>query len=183
MAAKKPQIRLNNDIKKAVHSGNGYEDYMTVYQFLKCKQDMLTRALRRIKHRMEDFYYDGGEVFQEDDSTFHASRAGVDLRIVYDGEGDVTEYTVTGIKKKSHVAERILYQFLDELFVPFFENAIAVTEEQLKNLDNDNTLRGLCELRDLIRKDTYLTTAAISGLDIMSEEYRDNLIGLMEDDE
>ena len=51
MAAKKPQIRLNNDIKKAVHSGNGYEDYMTVYQFLKCKLDMLTRALRRTAGR------------------------------------------------------------------------------------------------------------------------------------
>lgn len=183
MAAKKPQVRFNNDLRKAVHSGDGYSDYMTVYQFLVQKLNGMKDLLRRSKHFIQDFYLEGGEVRQEDKGVFHASIDGVDLRIVFDGDGDVSEYSVTGIKRKKDVAKRILNLFFYEHLIPMVEDIILTTEEQLKDMDNDNTLRGLSELRDIIRGDKYLTSMVVSGVEIATEEDRNELFSLLEDDE
>ena len=184
MTAKKPQIRLNRDLKKAIHSGNGYDDYMTVYQFQMQKLALIRTTLKKVKHRIEDFFLDGGEICREDDiDVFHATLDGVDLRVVYDEDGDVSDYSITGMKGKGDVAKRILNMFFDEHLISILGDIISVTDEQLKDMDNDNTLRGLFELRDIIRGDKYLTAAAISGIDIATEEDRNELFGLMEDDE
>ena len=169
-AAKKPQAKLNRELKKAVHSGDGYDDYMTVYQFQQQKLAMVRNALRRAKHRIDDFFYDGGEILQTEENEFRAAIDGVELRVVYDDDGDVSEYSITGMKGKSQVAKKILNLFFDEHLIPIFEDIILLTDEQLKNMDNDNTLRGLFELRDIMRSDKYLTAAAISGLDIAMED-------------
>lgn len=170
MAAKKPQAKLNRELKKAVHSGDGYDDYMTVYQFQQQKLAMVRNALKRAKHGIDDFYYDGGEIIQGADNVFIAVMDGVELRVVYDKDGDVSDYSITGMKGKSQVAKRILNLFFDEHLIAIFEEIIKLTEEQLKNMDNDNTLRGLFELRDIMRSDKYLTASAISGLDIAMED-------------
>ena len=60
MARKTPQNRLNRDLRKAIHSGDGYDDYMTVYQFLRQKQALVTERMKIMRHRIDDFYADGG---------------------------------------------------------------------------------------------------------------------------
>ncbi len=184
MVIKKPQMKLNRDLKKAIHSGSGYDDYMTIYQFQMQKLAILRKTLRDMKYSITDFYEDGGEVSQtEEENVFHATLDGVELRVVYDHEGNVDEYSITGMRKKPDVAKRILNLFFNEHIIPIYEGIIATTEEQLKDLDNDNTLRGLYELRDIMRGDKYLTAAAISGLEIVSEDDRDIFAGIFGGDE
>ena len=182
-AKTKPQMKLNRDLKKAIHSGDGYDDYMTVYQFQMQKLALMRTTLKRIRRRLEAFFMDGGEIYPDEEGVFHASIEGVELCVVYDQDGDVSDYSISGIKGKSHVAKRILNLFFDEHMIPIFENLITLTDEQLKDMDNDNTLRGLFELRDIMRGDKYLTAAAISGIEIATEEDRNELFGLVEDDE
>ncbi|MBQ7701246.1 MAG: hypothetical protein IJT54_02470 [Candidatus Methanomethylophilaceae archaeon] len=166
-------MKLNRDLKKAIHSGSGYDDYMTIYQFQMQKLAIIRKTLRDMKHSINDFYEEGGETYETDENEFCASIDGVTLHVAYDDEGNVIEYSIKGMRKKPDVAKRILNLFFYEHIIPIFEDIIETTQEQLKNLDNDNTLRGLYELRDIMRGDKYLTAAAISGLEIVSEDDRD----------
>lgn len=169
MTAPKMPFRFNNELKKAVHSGDGYEDYKTVYQFLQEKIDVLQYRLNRMQKHIDDFYGRGGTIESEDGShvvSIDASK----IRITYDGDGDVTGYSVEGLKGRREYVWYMLGLFFSTHLMPIYGQIVEDTREQLRDIDNDNILRGIAEVRDLIRGDRYLTSAAVSNMKISAEE-------------
>jgi len=166
---KTAQNRLNRDLRKAVHSGDGYDDYMRIYQFLRQKQNIVNERMRIMRHRIDDFYNDGGTV-TEGDGSFTVSLSGVSVHIGFDVEGDVSSYKVDGMKGKRDTVERILSLFFCLHMMPVYRHILETTMEQIADMDNDNVLRGLSEIRELIRGDRYLTASSIAGTELRSED-------------
>ena len=131
MAKKTPQNKLNRDLRKAIHSGDGYDDYMTVYQFLRQKQALVTERMKIMRHRIDDFYADGGEAYQKKDGTFRVVLDGVTLSITMDDSGEVTGYEMDGIKGKQDVVRRILSLFFCLHMIPVYAKILDVTAEQI----------------------------------------------------
>lgn len=183
MAKKTPQNKLNRDLRKAIHSGDGYDDYMTVYQFLRQKQALVTERMKIMRHRIDDFYADGGEAYQKKDGTFRVILDGVTLSIAMDDSGEVTGYEMDGIKGKQDVVRRILSLFFCLHMMPVYAKILDVTAEQIADMDNDNVLRGMSEIRDLIRGDKYLTASSIMGTDIRTEEDPADPFGVFSEEE
>ena len=167
---KSPMMRLNDNLKRAVHSGDGYDDYMTVYQFLKHKSALLANRIKKLRYTIANFFEEGGEIVSDTDDVFDVSIQGVRLTIKYDEAGDVTDYSVSGMKRKKDVVNRLLSLFFCTHMIPIYEDILLATEEQLADMDNDNVLRGMSELRDIIRGDRYLTVGSISDVKIASED-------------
>lgn len=171
----RPQIRLSKELKKAVHSGGGWEDYATVCQFEAHKVAVLDKRLRIMRHALDDFYLDGGTVEgppeeKTEDGVFRMALDGAVMEIVYAADGTVKGYTVSGMNGSGAVHRRMLSLFFCLHLIPVYENIIEATKEQLADIDNDNVLRGIAEIRELLREDRYLTAAAISGVDISTED-------------
>lgn len=167
---KNPMVRLNDNLKRAVHSGDGYDDYMTVYQFLMQKAALLSTRIKKLRYTIASFFEEGGEIVTEREDTFDVTIHGVRLTIVYDEAGDVTDYSVSGMKRKKEVVDRLLSLFFCTHMIPIYEDILCKTKEQLADMDNDNVLRGMTELRDIIRGDRYLTVGSISDMKIASED-------------
>ncbi len=165
---KTPQQKLNRELRKAVHSGDGYEDYMTVYQFLHSKISLLNQRMRRMQRDIDTFFDDGGEIALNEEH-YDVSLDGVTLSVSYDEDGEVTDYFISGMKGKRDTVRRIMGLFFSVHMMPIYRRIISETNEQLADLDNDRTLRGMSELRDIIRGDRYLTSFAVSGVEIDSE--------------
>ena len=166
---KTAQIRLNDELKKAVHSGSGWYDYKVTVQFLNSMKDLLRNNIQSARAELS-LFFGGGGVIEEDDSgdVFDLSFDGVNVHIVYDG-GEVSEYTVSGMKGRRDVVQRLLSLFFYDRMLPKYENMVVEIDRMLADLDNDTTLRGLSELREIIRGDRYMTVSAISGLPIRDE--------------
>lgn len=168
MAPPKAQIRLNKELKKAVHSAEEYEDYLTLIQFLTKERSILATRLKRIEMAISEFYSAGGDITSED-GVVKVSFGELKYVIVFDENGDVEQYSVRnpGDKYETEYAHKI---FFCSYIRPYYQTRVKNIEDQLADLDNDNTLRGICELRDVIRGDRWLTTSAVSGIKIQKEE-------------
>lgn len=163
------QNRLNKDLRKAIHSGDGYEDYITVYQFLKQKQALVTERMRLMRHRIDDFYDEGGEATMDRDRNLTLSLNGVVMHVYVDGDGEISGYDLNGIRGKREVVQRLLSLFFCLHMLPIYGSIVQTTVEQLADMDNDNVLRGMTEIRDIIRGDKYLTVSSLLGTDIRTE--------------
>lgn len=169
MAVKRtPQQKLNRELRRAIHSGDGYDDYMTAVQFMQAKVSLLKQRMLRMQGDIDRFFDEGGEITCEDE-VFNVHIDGVTLLVRYDGDGEVSEYTVSGMRGKRDVVRRLLGLFFCVHLIPVYKGIVEATAEQLADMDNDRTLRGMSELRDLIRGDRYLTSYAVSGLDVDTE--------------
>lgn len=166
-------LKLNRELRKAVHSGNGYDDYMTVYQFEQGKIAELTRRIARMQHEIDGYYEAGGKLIEDPEGVFTLALAGVRMKISYDGSGEVTGYAVDGIKGHRDTVWEMLSLFFCTHLMPIYERILDRTADQIADMDNDNVLKGLCEVRDIIRGDRYLTTAAVSGVNINTESDTD----------
>ncbi len=163
------QNRLNRDLRKAVHSGDGYDDYMRIYQFLRQKQNIVSDRMRIMRHRIDDFYGDGGNVTEEN-GLFTLSLSGVLLHIGFDADGEVSSYGVEGMKGRRDTVERMLSLFFCLHMMPVYRHILETTAEQIADMDNDNVLRGMSEIRELIRGDRYLTASSLAGAELRSED-------------
>lgn len=166
--ARKPAVRFNKELRKAIHSGDGYDDYMTLYQFEKYKLSVLNQRIRRMQHAIDEFFDDDGEIDHQG-QLFEVSLGETKLKVLFDDAGEVTDYSLTGIKGRRDVVDRIMGLFFSVYLLPVYKRIIAATEEQLADLENDSILKGMCEIRDIIRGDRYLTSFAVSGTDLSSE--------------
>lgn len=168
--AKRMGLKLNRELRKAVHSGDGYDDYMTIYQFLQAKVGLIKQRMAGMERSVDSFYEKGGKITMDSGSGECVVTYGdVCITVIYDAEGDVTDYSVRGLKGRREVLWFMLGLFFCVRLIPVYRGIIAQTEEQLANLDNDNVLRGMSEIRDLIRGDKYLTVAAIGDMDVSAE--------------
>ena len=100
-----------------------------------------------------------------------------------DDSGEVTGYEMDGIKGKQDVVRRILSLFFCLHMMPVYAKILDVTAEQIADMDNDNVLRGMSEIRDLIRGDKYLTASSIRGTDIRTEEDPADPFGVFSEEE
>lgn len=169
MSTAKPMFRFSRDLKKAVHSGEGYDDYMTVYQFLQEKIGILQYRINRMQKHIDDFYDEGG-VITHDGNVYTVELGESKITVLYDESGSVTGYSVEGLKGRREFVWYMLGLFFSTHLMPIYQKIIDSTQEQLKDVDNDNILKGISEIRDLIRGDRYLTAAAVSNLKIASED-------------
>ena len=168
MSIPKPQLRLSNELKKAVHSHEEYEDMMTLVQFMVKERSELAMRLSRITMQLEIFYAAGGKIIKGD-KTVTITFENFSYVIRYNEDGDVCEYTVHNPSNTIGVdhAHRI---FFCSYIRPWYVQKLKEIEEQLADIDNDNTLRGIAEIRKAIRGDKWLTISSISGTAIQSEE-------------
>ena len=166
-------LRLSREVRQAVHSGDGYDDYVTMYQFEHAKMNELNHRIARMEQAIQAFYDDGGEISQQGDLDFTISYDSVRLHIIYDTDGQVSAYSVEGMRGRRATVKRILGLFFSIHLLPYYRQILDTTEDQLKDIDNDNVLKGISEIRDLIRGDKYLTTAAISSVGLSQEEGED----------
>lgn len=168
MAPPKAQLRLNKELKRAVHSGDEYEDYLTLVQFLVKERSILALRLQRLESALAEFYTAGGKITEED-GTVNVTFGDLQYVIKFGPGGDVEHYSVRnpGGKGETEAAHKM---FFCTYIRPYYESRVKVIDEQLADLDNDNTLRGICEIREAIRGDRWLTMSTVSGVDIQREE-------------
>ena len=178
-AKTRTQIKFSRALKAAVHSGDGWDDYTTLVQFLNQKVALIELKASETAGRIDGFFEDGGTVDDEGEGIMHASFGGTELRAVFGPGGDVEEYTLSHARRSS--VERIWQLFRDQCLLTAYSSIIARTRESLKDLDNANTIEGLRELRCMIRGDRYLTAAAVTGLDVAVEDDQDLLSCLEEE--
>lgn len=164
----KMQLRLSSELKKAVHSQDEYEDMMTLVQFLVKEKSVLSQRLARITAQLAVFRTAGGEIVNSDGSTVIKFDDLV-YTVKYDKDGCVSEYTVKNPGNSIGV-EHIHRIFFCAYIRPWYVQKIEQLDEQLADIDNDNTLRGIAEIRKAIRGDKWLTIASISGTSVQSEE-------------
>lgn len=168
MAQPKAQIKLNRELKRAVHSGDEYDDYQAIMQFLNKQRSILAFRLRRIEMAINDFYNAGGEM-EKVDNVLNVSFGDLRYTVVYNSLEQVEEYHVKhpGNKNEVEYCHKIYYC---SHMRPKFASTIKKLDEQLADLDNDNTLRGIFEIRNAIRGDRWLTMSAVSGVGIQRED-------------
>lgn len=168
MATPKPQLRLSTELKKAVHSREEYEDMMTLVQFMVKERSEIALRLSRISAQLEIFVAAGGRIVNEDKSTT-ITFGDLTYSIRYNDDGDVCEYTVRNPSNTIGV-DHVHRIFFCAYIRPWYLQKLQQIEEQLADIDNDNTLRGIAEIRKAIRGDKWLTISAISGTAVQSEE-------------
>lgn len=174
-----PNFRLSTDLKKAIHSSDEYDDYITLHQFLTKQQSVLAERMKRIVKVLADFETSGGKIKTEDKTTT-IELGKLRYTVTYREDETVEKYTVENPDEQESV-EQIHKIFFAGYILPLYESKLNEINKQLTDLDNDNTLKGIFEIRKAIRRDKYLTTAAISGTVIQSEDDVDPL-GIFGDD-
>lgn len=182
MVVNRSGLRLNNELKKAVSSSDEYEEFITFLQFYKKERNMLTLRLRTIETVISDFSAKGGKITIEN-GVYTCSLDDTSYRVVYGSTGEVAEYSVKlGGKKGRDTVTQMHKLFFAVAVKPLYTDRLADVERALKNLENDNIIRGNVELRRLIRDDKYLTVSAIGRTDI-SKEDSDDPFGIFGDDD
>lgn len=164
------QLRLNTELKKAVHSSDEYEDYMALVQFLVKQKTILALRLSRIIEQLEWFEASGGSITHDPDLKCTSIQyMDLEYTVEYRDDGSVSKYTV--VNPDNQVAVEYVHKIFFCAYIrPMYSDKIDLIDEQLADIDNDNVLKGIGEIRKSIRGDKYLTTAAISGASIQSEE-------------
>lgn len=164
----KSQMKLNSQLKKAIHSSDEYEDYMTLVQFLVKEKSILSLRMARIIAKLSSFEAGGGVIEHQEGGT-RVSYGDIVYVISYREDGSIRRYYVDN-PDDSVGAEYCHEIFWCSYIRPYYADKIAQIDKQLADIDNDNVLKGIGEIRKLLRQDRYMTAAAISGTMIQSEE-------------
>lgn len=165
---------LNRELRKAVHSGEGYETYITIYQYEKGLQDALEQAKLSAEEDIRNFYRDGGQIERQGLNILMTFN-GASLFIEYDIQGNVISYTPRPVFRHRRDIQRMMGLFFDTYMLPKYNAMLEKSKDQLEDLDNDRIIRGICEIRDLIRGDRYMTVNAVSGMGTSEEDSTDSL--------
>lgn len=178
MANNKPQMRLNKELKKAIHSGDGYDDYMTLKQHYEQQKGIVTHRIKKLEAQINDFVQNGGRAGCKP-SGVEITKGGVNYVVEFNDHGDVCRYEVTRKDASKEDVSELHKLFFAMYLLPKYATSLKSIDLSLANMDNDNTLKGMASLRDQIRKDQYLTMGAISGVDIGIESDHDpfNIMG------
>lgn len=143
---------------------------MTFVQFLRAKITLLTDRKAAAEVELESFRAMGGKaVYDAENGTYTVSHGETVYTVRYGKDGTVAEYNVRNPLNKESMS--LLHRvFFATYMLPKYEAIIESTQETLRNLDNDSTLRGMGEMRRIIRDDNYLTVAAVSGVGVDVEK-------------
>lgn len=168
MSMPKAQMKLNLELKRAVQSGDDYDEYVAIVQFMQKQRSKLAIRLKEMDAAIDEFYRTGGTM-KQDENVLTISHGNLQYTIVYDADGQIVEYLVKnpGEHNKLEYVHRI---YFCAYWRPYFESKIKNLDEELADLDNDNTLRGIFEVRKSIRGDRWMTMSALSGVNIQKEE-------------
>lgn len=161
-------LRLNPELKKAVMSSDEYDDYIILVQFLTGQRSLLYSRLERITGMLNEFELNGG-IIKNDGNVTTIEFNTLCYTVEYRDDGSVGKYTVEN-PDNSVAVDWIHRIFFAAYIRPIYADKIDGLNEQLRDIDNDNVLKGIGEIRRSLRGDRYLTTAAISGASIQSED-------------
>lgn len=167
----KAGLRLNQELKKAVLSSDEYDDFMILVQFLVKQRSLLVLRMARIVEELRSFEEMGGCI-DFDEGTVTVELDTLRYTVEYRSDGSVARYTVDN-PENSDAATYVHRIFFAAYIRPIYADKIRLLDEQLTNLDNDNTLKGIGEIRKSIRGDRWLTIEAVRGTSIQTEEDAD----------
>lgn len=163
-------LRLPREVRKAVFSGDGYEDYKTILQFHTRSVGLIKKRIAKMEQRSAKFFADGGTMKRGGDGEVAVSMKDVVYRIRYKSDGSVASYSVenpTGNEEALHELHALYFTIY---MLPVYRNTLAFLEKGIADMENSVVLKGLGILQKILREDRYLTTAAVSGLQIQDED-------------
>lgn len=166
-------LRLNQELKKAVLSSDGYDDYVTLVQFLTKQRSLLMTRMIRVIEELHNFEKMGG-IIDFDNDTVTIQLDTLKYTVEYREDGSIGRYSVEN-PDNSDAVEYVHRIFFAAYIRPIYADKLQLLDEQLDDIDNDNVLKGMGEVRRAIRGDKYLTVEAAAGTSIQLEEDADPL--------
>lgn len=161
-------MRLPREVKRAIYSGEGYENYKTLVQFHTRTQTLLEARI----HAMEEFtseFYESGGTMEETEDGCTVAMGETRYTVAFGKDGRVARYSVENPLDED--AMRYLHGLFFVLYMlPIYRSTLEHVKRGLADMENSNVLKGLDQIRKVIRDDKYLTVAAISGLEVRVEE-------------
>lgn len=166
----KAGLKLNRELRKAVHSGDQYEEYKTTYQYNLGYMAWVREIISRMEAEIDAYYADGGALEVIDEHDWHLVIGDTEMDIRLDDDGNVQEYTRRHVHGHMPEVRRMQMMFFAANMLPIYKQILETVQECQKDLDDANIVKGLSEIREIIRGDKYLTVAAVSGVGISEEE-------------
>ena len=170
MPTKTTTVRLNNEIKKAIHSGDGYHEFKTLMQFYGEMKTAAEKVRKDMDNNVQRFLSIGGDLQYADDGMIIATYSKVTLGIRFDDEdkeiAEIKYVNDTKLKIMSDLAD-VIYQFK---MIPHVDDMMQMIQDMNVDLENDNALRGLVEIRNTFRSDPHLTAFGISGISLKNPD-------------
>ncbi len=183
-ATRKPQIRFNREMRKAMLLGDSFDAYTTFIQFYKAEENLAEKRIEKLSKIIDKFVENGGTyLIDPDQNAFQITLGDVHYSLIFNNNGEIKSYYVENPNADPDLILMLHQVFYAISMMDLLENTLNEIRRKKADLENHVLINSLGQVANTIAGDIYLTAGAIAGLDLRTEKDVDPLDLFGDDDD